>query len=507
MSNIYNSFIISGIFLVLVLAARSLANNIVAVDQYLSNLSPYVEVGAGARLRSSSGIRGRIPKPIFVQACRDLVPLVGMVGEEVTIFLAELSEELVGTSMVAKPIRPVVTDQPKPPIISKPKGCSLLFVNSFCKEVFRADTRLEECRMDLQDQCGLDLLQWFNSYPDTNKVRRCLVAKFRKGEDFFQNFTSRIAEREHVAPSVSAERAPLSRVRLLLAWIAGCMLGLLALRQVRTKLLHQSEYFQLQLRQQEVLQQISARTCHLQDTDWDVYQDTSTSCYDFNTEVGAGSHELYGYCSLIVLDPRPEQQVYLVEEDSGVLEKDEAPVLEYLDISWEKNMMEESRVGITTIHQADFDIDIDGDAEGANDDNIFVTGFEQDASDPLRLNYWRRRLRDVRDLLSQAALDKLKQKCPTLFNMGWFKDMESSRKSSVIESSPADAPGTQSIDDVTNTAEELRGESAALTSVEESVESETLAQGMTDVKCADCEVLPVNRTMVDQATDPRRDSS
>ena len=43
------------------------------------------------------------------------------------------------------------------------------------------------------------------------------------------------------------------------------------------------------------------------------------------------------------------------------------------------------------------------------------------ASDPLRLNYWRRRLRDVRDLLSQAALDKLKQKCPTLFNMGWFK--------------------------------------------------------------------------------------
>ena len=44
-------------------------------------------------------------------------------------------------------------------------------------------------------------------------------------------------------------------------------------------------------------------------------------------------------------------QVYLVEEDSGVLEKDEAPVLEYLDISWEKNMMEESRVGITTIHQ------------------------------------------------------------------------------------------------------------------------------------------------------------
>ena len=68
------------------------------------------------------------------------------------------------------------------------------------------------------------------------------------------------------------ERAPLSRVRLLLAWIAGCMLGLLALRQVRTKLLHQSEYFQLQLRQQEVLQQISARTCHLQDTDWDVYQ-------------------------------------------------------------------------------------------------------------------------------------------------------------------------------------------------------------------------------------------
>ena len=38
-------------------------------------------------------------------------------------------------------------------------------------------------------------------------------------------------------------------------------------------------------------------------------------------------------------------------------------------------MLENARVGITTIHQCDFDFDIEDNGEGATEDNIVVTGF------------------------------------------------------------------------------------------------------------------------------------
>ena len=41
------------------------------------------------------------------------------------------------------------------------------------------------------------------------------------------------------------------------------------------------------------------------------------------------------------------------EEQSGEVEPAEPPALEYLDISWQKSMLEEARVGITTIHQVE----------------------------------------------------------------------------------------------------------------------------------------------------------
>ena len=39
------------------------------------------------------------------------------------------------------------------------------------------------------------------------------------------------------------------------------------------------------------------------------------------------------------------------EEQSGEVEADPGPALQYLDISWQKCLLEEARVGITTIHQ------------------------------------------------------------------------------------------------------------------------------------------------------------
>lgn len=42
--------------------------------------------------------------------------------------------------------------------------------------------------------------------------------------------------------------------------------------------------------------------------------------------------------------------------------------------------------------------------------------------DPLRFVFWKRRLREVRELLKADALEKLKQSCPTLFALGWFNE-------------------------------------------------------------------------------------
>ena len=41
--------------------------------------------------------------------------------------------------------------------------------------------------------------------------------------------------------------------------------------------------------------------------------------------------------------------------------------------------------------------------------------------DPLKFVYWKKRLKDVRELLKADALEKLKMTCPTLFSLGWFK--------------------------------------------------------------------------------------
>ena len=41
---------------------------------------------------------------------------------------------------------------------------------------------------------------------------------------------------------------------------------------------------------------------------------------------------------------------------------------------------------------------------------------------PLEFTFWRKMLRDVREQLKADALAKLKESCPTLFSMGWFKE-------------------------------------------------------------------------------------
>ena len=44
------------------------------------------------------------------------------------------------------------------------------------------------------------------------------------------------------------------------------------------------------------------------------------------------------------------------------------------------------------------------------------------ADNPLEFTFWRKMLRDVREQLKADALAKLKESCPTLFALGWFKE-------------------------------------------------------------------------------------
>jgi len=116
------------------------------------------------------------------------------------------------------------------------------------------------------------------------------------------------------------------------------------------------------------------------------------------------------------------EQVQLSDQNEGEFESESAPPMLKLDMSWQENLLENARVGITTIHQCDFDFDIEEDGGGATEDNVVVTGFTVDKEDPLKFTFWKKRLRDVRELLKADALAKLKAKCPTLFAMGWFKE-------------------------------------------------------------------------------------
>ena len=46
----------------------------------------------------------------------------------------------------------------------------------------------------------------------------------------------------------------------------------------------------------------------------------------------------------------------------------------FLDMSIQENLLENARVGITTLHQCDFDFEVE-DTEKITEDNVIVTGF------------------------------------------------------------------------------------------------------------------------------------
>ena len=65
-------------------------------------------------------------------------------------------------------------------------------------------------------------------------------------------------------------------------------------------------------------------------------------------------------------------QVHLSDRNEDEFEAEEPPTELFLDMSVQENLLENARIGITTLHQCDFQIE---DTENVNEDNVFVTGF------------------------------------------------------------------------------------------------------------------------------------
>ena len=87
------------------------------------------------------------------------------------------------------------------PLIAKPSGASLLYVSSFCKEIFGDLAPLETCRAELRLHCQVDVLTWFETSPAENRessqaVQKCLTNKYQQQSDFVTQFNRKIETQE-----------------------------------------------------------------------------------------------------------------------------------------------------------------------------------------------------------------------------------------------------------------------------------------------------------------------
>ena len=70
--------------------------------------------------------------------------------------------------------------------------------------------------------------------------------------------------------------------------------------------------------------------------------------------------------------PHLHFQVHLSDRNEDEFEAEEPPTELFLDTSVQENLLENARIGITTLQQCDFQIE---DTDNVNEDNVFVTGF------------------------------------------------------------------------------------------------------------------------------------
>lgn len=472
---LYNSFIVVGMLMAFFLCGRHVLTKVSKMDSYLSSKSPYTTLADMVNIHGESGLRLKIPKPVLLQVARDLVPVLASVRNIFEDVYVECKEAVVGEDIERKAKR-IQQQQNMQPVVVKPSGASLLYVSSFCKEIFGNLAPLETCRAELKMHCEVDVLAWFDTSPSESAetleaIQTCLTSKYKQKTDFVTKFNTKIKTQESHARSSAV--VPKKGQKLFLF---GSMAAVLILVAGGGLKLYQSVMQAIKDKEMEDrMKAIDGRVVMLQPDNLKDEPDMSITSQELMIEKkDEGEEESFGLLTLIMVELRPVvefyaameevkeascqaddaatdlgdkddaefvvadliedissdlylwaiivDQVHLGDEDEGEFESEDPPPMFTLDMSWQENLLENARVGITTIHQCDFDFDIEDDGNGASEDNIVVTGLTVDKDDPLKFVFWKKRLRDVREMLKADALAKLKSKCPTLFAMGWFKE-------------------------------------------------------------------------------------
>jgi len=469
---VYNLFILLGILMAGYLCSKQFLTKFSHMDTYLSSKYAYTTLADMVNIHSESGLRLKIPKPILFQVARDLLPMFAGVKNMLDDVYLDCKEAVVGEDDERKAKR-MQRQQKMQPLLVKPTGASLLYVSSFCKEVFGPTTPMETCRAELRLHCQLDVLSWFEESPaeslqGLSKVQDCLTRHFKQNPDFVSTFNTKIKMQEHQAKTGSV--APKKGQKLFIVGFFMLFAILVLVGGIRAY-----QIIQKSLRDKELedrMRAIDGKVVNLGPEGIQDEPDLSVCCDallidDYNIEE---LEEFLEAPTLILLEVQPIfefdtslaeeaelppkvdgvtnevvdfdenefvvadlidditsdlllwaifiHQVFLDDAEEEEFETEDPPPMFTLDMSWQENLLENARVGITTIHSYDFEVD----GNGATEDNIMVTGLTVDKDDPLKFVFWKKRLRDVREELKADALAKLKEQCPTLFAMGWFKE-------------------------------------------------------------------------------------
>jgi len=154
----------------------SFINRIEKLDDKMSQISPYSTLADWVNVHAQSGLRIKIPKPIYIQVAKDCLSSL----ERAKYWLEDL---LYDTDLYEKTVKldkeeTIPNNQNRSNIDSSHEGhkttnlvksseggASLLYVVTFCSSLFGSEAGLSYCRNQLITKCSIDILSWFDKNP------------------------------------------------------------------------------------------------------------------------------------------------------------------------------------------------------------------------------------------------------------------------------------------------------------------------------------------------------
>lgn len=247
-------------------------------------------------------------------------------------------------------------------------------------------------------------------------VQDCVTKMFNMDSDFIETLNSQVRKKESNAGQKDGSHKKKSSMTFMIMMVGLVIILMLTVVLGGVKYCKWKEQKRKEKEMNLKIQELEGQAVHLEPENYGEEPDVFTDCQELDI-----SEEVVDETADIVHDIDPYlnmwtaffQEVQLRDESAEDFENENIPELLYLNISLQEDLFENARVGSTVINDCEFEI---------NEDSVIVTGFTVNKDNPLEFTFWRKMLRDVRELLKADALAKLKQSCPTLFAMGWFKE-------------------------------------------------------------------------------------